>query len=353
MTYEQLLQKMLARVPNSMDKREGSIIYDALAPAAAEMAQMYIELERILGETFADTATRQYLIKRAAERGLVPYPATKAILKGAFNCKVAPGERFTLEGLHYQVIKELADEQQADAFVYQLECEVAGEKGNQYDGKLLPVSYIDGLTSARITDVIIPGEDDEGTEIFRKRYFESLDSQAFGGNIADYKEKTNSLSGIAGVKVYPAWNGGGTVKLVIQDSNFNGPNQSLIDVTQNKMDPPANSGKGLGIAPIGHKVTVEGVGEQAVNISTTIVYQEGWEWADIQAKVEEKIEDYLLELRKTWADEKGLIVRISQIENRLLDVVGVVDIGNTSINGSLENLVVDNNKIPIRGVVNG
>ena len=33
-TYEDILQRMLDRVPNSMDKREASIIFDALAPAA-------------------------------------------------------------------------------------------------------------------------------------------------------------------------------------------------------------------------------------------------------------------------------------------------------------------------------
>ena len=41
-TFEYLMESMLSRVPDSLDKREGSIIYDALAPAAAELAQMYI-----------------------------------------------------------------------------------------------------------------------------------------------------------------------------------------------------------------------------------------------------------------------------------------------------------------------
>ena len=71
-TYEDILQRMLDRVPNTMDKREGSIIYDALAPAAAELQLMYIELDVILTETFADSASREYLILRSAERGIHP-----------------------------------------------------------------------------------------------------------------------------------------------------------------------------------------------------------------------------------------------------------------------------------------
>lgn len=31
-TYEAILQRMMDRIPDGMDKREGSIIYDALAP---------------------------------------------------------------------------------------------------------------------------------------------------------------------------------------------------------------------------------------------------------------------------------------------------------------------------------
>ena len=68
-----------------MDTREGSVIYDALAPAAVELTNAYIEADIILNESFADTASRYYLIKRAAKRGLIPYSATYAVVKGRFT----------------------------------------------------------------------------------------------------------------------------------------------------------------------------------------------------------------------------------------------------------------------------
>lgn len=37
MTFESILSAMLQRVPDTVDKREGSVIYDALSPAAAEL----------------------------------------------------------------------------------------------------------------------------------------------------------------------------------------------------------------------------------------------------------------------------------------------------------------------------
>ena len=71
-TYEAILSRMLARIPEDFDKREGSIIYDALAPAAVELAMIYMELDAVLNQLFADTASREYLIRRAAERGHSP-----------------------------------------------------------------------------------------------------------------------------------------------------------------------------------------------------------------------------------------------------------------------------------------
>jgi uncharacterized phage protein gp47/JayE len=95
MTYDFILQRMLNRVNSqnaNLDTREGSIIYNALAPAAVELTNAYIQLDFILNSTFADTASRDYLIQRAAERGLAPYAKTYAILQGEFNIDVPIGQ---------------------------------------------------------------------------------------------------------------------------------------------------------------------------------------------------------------------------------------------------------------------
>lgn len=42
-------------------------------------------------------------------------------------------------------------------------------------------------------------------------------------------------------------------------------------------------------------------------------------------------------------------MRISQIENRILGVDGVLDVINTTANGSTENLVLEVDQLPIMG----
>lgn len=153
MTCEFILNRMLDKVPNSIDKREGSIIYDALAPAAIELANLYIEFDNVLNETFADTASRYYLIKRAEERGLAPKPATYAIVQGKFtpdSLEIPIGSRFSGDNLNYEVIEKIEDG------LYRLRCETLGSAGNKYFGKLIPIDYIEGLESAEIIEVLIP-----------------------------------------------------------------------------------------------------------------------------------------------------------------------------------------------------
>ena len=114
-TYEVILQRMLERVQDAhpdLDTREGSIIYDALAPAAVELQNAYLELDMVLDEAFADTASRYYLIKRAAERGLLPYDATRAIVKGVFtpsDVVIPLGARFSVGTQTYAVKEKITD----------------------------------------------------------------------------------------------------------------------------------------------------------------------------------------------------------------------------------------------------
>ncbi|MEG6521146.1 baseplate J/gp47 family protein [Desulfotomaculum sp. 1211_IL3151] len=350
-TFESILQRMLARVPNTMDKREGSIIYDALAPAAMELAQMYTEFDVLLNLSFADTATGEYLARRTAEMGITRLPATKARRKGLFYgnsdtpLDVPITSRFSLDNTNYSIVERIA------AGEYVLECETPGTIGNQSFGVILPVDFIKDLARAELADILVPGEDIETDDNLRKRYFDSLESRAYGGNIADYQQKVKDLQGVGGVKVYPVWSGGGTVKLIIIDSDFNAPSPALIDNVQTAIDPEGNQGEGLGIAPIGHVVTVEGVENIIIDVETTLSFQGGYTWEDVKPGAKEAINGYFAELRSEWADNTNLVVRISQLETRMLNVNGVLDIFDTKINGLRQNLVLGGNEIPVPGEV--
>lgn len=391
-TYERILDRMLARVPSKMDKREGSLIWDTHSPTALEFRMLYLQLENILNEAYGDTASREYLILRCRERGISPFPASQSTLKGVFTPATVDvlGKRFNADDLNFIVTEKISDGE------YKVQCETPGIVGNQYLGEIIPIEYINGLISAELVEVLIPGEDEESTDALRQRYFDSFEVRAYGGNVKDYLEKTNSIPGVGGTKVTRVWNSditpadmipdsivtswyeniittdlnpsvkvwlnavytaavnkklttGGTVLLTIIDSDFNVPSATLIDTVQTAIDPEQNSGEGYGIAPIGHVVTVKGVNPVSVTVKTNITFDSGFSWSNLQNSIDTVISEYLAELRKEWADSQYLIVRISQIETRILSLTGVIDIQGTKINGTENNLTLGSYQVPVFG----
>lgn len=345
-TYEDILGRMLDHIPDDMDKREGSLIYNALAPAAVEMQFMYIELDAVLREAFADSASREYLIRRAAERGIKPKPATKAVLKGEFtpeSLEIPIGSRFGCGTLNYVVKEKKGDGE------YLLECEVEGKAGNTLFGNLIPVEYIEGLETASLTMLVAPGTGEEETESIRGRYFGSFEGREFGGNKKDYIKKTLEIPGVGAVKVYPAWNGGGTVKLTILDSEHNRANAYLLEKVQQEID-PTQDGEGAGIAPIGHVVMVDTPEEYAVDVDVNAVYDTGYSFTSLGTQISGAIDSYLHELRKGW-QEQMIVVRKTQIESRILGITGIVDITGITLNGKEENIIMDEGDIPVIGEV--
>ena len=346
-TYERILNRALNLVATDVDKSEGSLIMNAIAPTSAEHANIYTLLDSIISNGYADTAIRKYLILRCKERGITPYSATKAVLKGKFNMEIPIGSRFNLKDLNYKAIAFI--ETVDGIYYYQLECETAGKQGNMYFGALSSIEYIDKDLEGEIIELLIPADDDEDTEALRKRYFNSFESSPFGGNIQDYREKTNALDGVGGTIPIPVWNGGGTVKLVIIDSEYNVASPILVQTVQDAID-PAPQGTGSGIAPIGHTVTVVSATEKPINVAFTVLMNEGYTWEKIKPAVTEAIEAYLLEMRQVW-ESGGLVVRVSQIETRLLNIEGVIDVSNTTINGEMSNLELATEELPVLGGV--
>ena len=107
-SYEALMERKLDMIDDRRDKRQGSLIYDALAPNAAETASFYADLEMLEDRTFGDTATGNDLTRRAAERGITRKGAVKATFYGSFldengaEYPVEAGTRFFLEKYYYK-----------------------------------------------------------------------------------------------------------------------------------------------------------------------------------------------------------------------------------------------------------
>ena len=371
--YDYLLQMALADVSDSVDKRQGSIIFDTLSPFCYRMAEIFMELRNFYKDTFAETAQDEYLDYRVREQGVIRYEATKAIKKGYFvdnngePLAIALGSRFStihdIRPLNYMVTEVYMIDDIVQPGYYKLECETAGTIGNEYSGELINITHIAGLGLGTLTDLIQPGRDKELDDDLRRRYFDIIEQKAFAGNIADYRKKTKEISGVGDVQIYPTWNGGGTVKLSIVDSEYNKCTVDFVNIVQGLIDPEnmdGVSGLGLGLAPIDHQVTVTTPDELIVDVEAEIALMAGFSTGQIQTEAEQVIEDYLLSLRQNWAvsdnnNEYNVGVYRSRIIAALLTVTGVSNVISVQLNQAEVDIELDENatiqQIPVLGTV--
>lgn len=330
-SYEQILKRMMERVPAGIDKREGSIIYDALAPAAVELQNMYIELEWLLDQVFADTAIREYLVKRCGEQGITPYPAVKAVLKGEFNIDIAVGSRFSCDLQNYKAVEKISPG------VYKMECETAGVAGNRNLGDMIPITYIPGLTSAKLTEVLDDGAEEESTEALRQRYLAKVRKPSTSGNRHDYYNWAMECAGVGAAKVFPLAEGPGTVRVVIADANRSAAGDSLVQQVREHIEPKR---------PIGADVTVVSAAEKAVNVSARIKLKNGLNLGTVQDLFTQSLTGYLQE---NAFDIQ--YVSTAKIGNLLLNVAGVEDFSELLLNGLSENIPLSEEEIAVAGTV--
>lgn len=360
-TYQAILSAMLARIPDTYDKRDTSPIPTALGPAAWALEGFYMVLNSVQGQAFIQTATGENLENLAVIANLTRRDATPAIRIGAFNMPVPIGSRFsTINGadsINFTVTAGTDIPNQ-----YQLTADTPGGVGNDYTGPILPITAIPGLTSAMLTSILVPGEDTEDDDNFRKRIISALREPGYGGNIANYRTWLGDIDGVGPAQIWPVWNGGGTVKLSILGADLMPASSQLIENVQNAIDPPPNQGLGLGLAPIGAAVTVVTPTEVSVSVSATVSLSPGYTVDQVRPLIIAALEAYLSSIREDWGtpiNTSSVLynadVYLSRVTAAILTVNGVLNVIGVELNGAATDLSLTETgaiqQIPVLGTV--
>lgn len=363
--FDYWLNLMLDNVSNDIDKREGSIIYDALAPAAMVNAQQSLSLANILRETYIKTAQGEFLDYRAVEHGTSRYAATNAEVKARFNdddgnpVNVEVGDRFASiaeSPIFYTVVKANNDG------TAEMQAEEAGTSANSYIGQVLPVTPNDNLAWAEITEIIAPARDAETDDHLRERILKSDAWLAYGGNMADYLDMTSKISDVGATQVYPVWAGAGTVKLVIVNNDLMPASPDLVKKVKNIIDPEDNEAQGVGLAPIDHRVTVVAPTVLKVDVSIQLQLTDQANKVAVEKGIKDMLNELFSELRKDWNTINttvgrgySLSIYRSRILSKTMLIDGVADSQLPQLNGEDKDihLVFSNevSQLPILGEV--
>lgn len=353
-TFENLQEEMMDEA-DGVDESEGSLVAISLAKHAVRMEEGYAQLSAVNDNLLCDTMDLEHLIASGAECG-VPYKeGTPAVVLAYTNCPVAEGDTFTASDSDYDYTVvavtdgTITDDDGAEWYQSQLEAMDNGTEPGQYTGLIEPIEVIDGFEDGKIVSLVTPGTDDEDEEIYRERRINAFSTRACAGNRAYYNEVIKDNFPVRAVKSFRRVTGQAYIDVYILDYDYGVPSQSLIDTVQEGVDPTDYSGEGVGLAPMGSIVHISGPEGVTIDVAASYTFDDDYSYAALETQIEDAIKAYLLQLRQTWQDSSGMIVRITGIETAILKIEGILDIADVTINNAQTNLPLTELQVPVFG----
>lgn len=329
MTYETILKNMLDKVTSDVDKREGSIIYDALAPCAFQLAQSYFMLDNFINLVSGDTAVGEFLDRVVADYGITRKVATSAVRKIVTTDNIDVGTRWGLNDTTYIITDIISSNN------YKAKCEQKGAIGNLYSGVLDSIDNVSNIT-ATLSDIFSYGTDEETDNNLRDRFYSQIRKPSTSGNADNYIKWALKVPGVGDAKVFPLWNGPGTVKLLVVDNKMC-INEQLEQKVYDYIET---------VRPIGATVTVDSPSSKIINVASSIEL-------DGTKTIQEVKTEFIGSLTKYLKDTIFDTYNISyaKIGSILLATNGVRDYSNLRINNDISNVSIEETGLPIVGTV--
>lgn len=330
MTYDYILNDMLNRVTDDVDKREGSLIYNALAPAAYHLSQAYFTLDNYLDLFFKDSAVGEYLDKKASDYGLARKQATYAVRKIATSGTIEIGSRFALNDTTYKTTELISTN------VYKALCEQSGIIGNIYSGQLEAIDSVGDIT-ATLTDIISLALDEEADDSLRERLDSFLKNPATSGNKNHYITWSKEINGIGYARVFPRWNGVNTVKVALLTNDKASVSETKVQEVKSYIEDRR---------PPGADVTVQSALEKSIDVNVKITLSANSTLELAKTDIESNIKQYFKDI--TFND---LIVRYTKIGEAILNSSYITDYENLTISNLTSNIQLTEEEFPVLGAL--
>lgn len=319
-------------------KFEGTFEYDVFASNSIEFAKHEVELEQLYKAMFADTSWGEYLTMRAGEAGVMRKNAVNAIgtVTVTGNGLVPIGSIFaTTSGITYRTTQTVTIDGSGDI---PIEAVDAGVGGNVAAGTIttIPMS-IPGISKVTNNEPTHDGYNEEDDESLLQRYLTHVRTPGVSGNKYHYMEWATSVAGVGAAKIIPLWNGNGTVKVIVVDTDYKACSPELVEKVTEYIEDQR---------PIGATVTVVSAEPKVINIS-----------AKIQGKIDQEafernVREYFVALEKSVIDATTeLSVSIAKIGALIFNDIGVLDYSDLMLNGAEDNIPLTYEEIATLGEV--
>lgn len=384
---DEIHARMLEALPQDISKEEGNIPWDFTRPPALEKAEM---VEFTLNETikimFVAWAYGNWLDMHGERESVYRREANQAsgilTVTGTPGTVIPSGFQFaTTADITASVIFEttqeytLAGEEDDDGNVT-MEIAVSAVEGGTAgnvaaDTIKIMVSPINDISYITNDEATSGGTETEDDEAYRARIIAKMRSgESATGCNADYIRWAKEVPGVGQAICDPEWNDpslpevfhyldefgrtrcAGAVRLILIDSNGLPANQQICDAVY--LHIAGTGDKDIArLMPIGAHLTVSPPTGVTVDISATLILDDGADIETVTGLFMERIAAYWLEVGEeaTENPEHTAYIRWVQVGAVLAKTMGVIDYTDLTINGSSANIAITQEQYPVTGEV--
>lgn len=360
LTVEEIKTDIIERCSPAVDTREGSFFNDMISGVAYKFWEAFQRLDALLPIAFPDENSGEFLDMRAAEFGIIRKAGTKAQVvmhfTGTDGTVIPKGKVFLTAG-------NLQFETDEDVTITDGTAEVkatAVETGSAYNvgaGEIVSqFTSLAGLTSftndaAGEGDGLQIGTDAETDAALFARLQDRRQNRATSGNAAHYKQWAKEIAGVGDAKVFPIWDGPGTVKVLLVGPDMRPVDSAVVEACAAHIENER---------PVGPSVTVMSAVGVDIDVSVDATIDGSVSLENVKAAFAEALSAYLTNLIKenyklTVPAPPDPPPAITVVYNRiaflLLDIPGVIDYTSLTVGGGTVNITLDAEEVPVPGTV--
>ena len=345
LSWMEISDRMKEDLKNPPNKVEGSFAADNIQAVAKEIAKYYDYVDWLVDMHFAETATGEFLDAKAKEVGVFRRTKTKATGIVTFNGKpntfIPAGFRvYAGEKVFYtRVPAYIGQDGSVDVEVLS-ENEGLGTNAGAFE--VTSFTHLAGLESVENTEPITGGADIEDDESLRERTLLKMRYPGTSGNKYHYMHWAMEVDGVGRVKVFPLWEGPGTVKVSILDSNQKPAKEDLIEKVGYHID-HGGERDGEALAPIGAYLTVDTAKAKKIDIKGNVDLEVG------TSKSKDMIANELKEDLQAYIDSeisyKKNRLTVAKVIDLCYSIPGVSDIVSLTIDGATDSVEIGEEEV--------